>query len=362
MKNSQTTIVVLLVSMMSFNVFSGNEKEFGRENIYISADPTTMKLLTKVVSEVNPKLLKVKPKFEYHIPNKSLLLLCRGQSSNYPDMAATTREMTADEFKECQRNNAGSIIKLKIGYEAMVVVGDKKAIDLDLNQRKLFLALARDVPDLEREGVLKENFYKTWQDIDSEAPKQAIKIFGPTSGTRDARTVADVAMEGGCRTYDWITTLSTLKFSYRQYREICHVQRKDGRYIAAASVDTDITKQLLANKNSVGLMSFNDWLKAKDKFKGKLKAYAIDDLPPTIKTISKGLYPLSRSLYVYIKAESLHKIQGLSHVMNELLSDEALGAKGYLAEMGLVTMPEQELKREVQQAAKFKNMTKPEES
>jgi phosphate transport system substrate-binding protein len=357
MKNSQI-IVTLLVSMMSFNAFSGDKKDFGRKNLYIAADPTTMDLLTMVASKVDAKVLKDKPKFEYHFPNKSFLLLCRGQTSNYPDMIATTRAMTADEYQECQRNNAGSIIKLKIGYEAMVVVADKKAIDLDLDQRELFLALARNAPDLEIEGVVKDNFYKTWKDIDSDAAKQEIKIFGPASGTRDARTVGDIAMEGGCRTYDWIVTLDTLKFSYRQYREICHKQRKDGQYIEAATADTDITKQLLTNKNSIGLMSFNDWLESKSK----LKAYAIDDLPPTLKTISKGLYPLSRSLYVYIKAENLHKLHGLSHIMNELLSDEALGAKGYLAEIGLVAMPANERKREVGQAAKFKNMPKPEES
>ena len=357
MKNSQI-IVALLVSMLSVSVVAKDEKEFGRKNVSILAGPATMHLMKAVASNVDAKFLKAETKFEYRNSVASLQLLCRGQGPGYPDMVAVTREMNDEEYKECQKNNVGSIIKVKIGYEAVVVVADKKSIDLDLNQRELYLALSKDVPNPENEGVVMDNFYKTWKDIDANAPKQAIKIFGPASKTRDARSVSALAMEGGCRTWDWIARLESLKASYRLYRAMCHVQRDDGHYIKAASTDTDLTKKLLANKNSIGLMSFNDWLKSKSK----LKAYPIEELPPTLGTISKGLYPLSRGLYVYIKAENLHKVQGLAHVMSELLSKEALGEKGYLAEIGLVAMPAKELKREVQQAAQFQSMPKPEES
>ena len=150
--------------------------------------------------------------------------------------------------------------------------------------------------------------------------------------------------------------MKNIQKSYRLYRELCHVPRKDGAYIKAKTADADLTKQLLSNKNSVAIMGFNAWQKSKDK----LKAYAINEMPPTIGTISKDLYPLSRSLYVYIKAGNLKKVQGLSHIMGELVSEKALGEKGYLADMGLVAMPAKELKREIEQASEFTAMTAPE--
>jgi len=354
MKNIQI-VVAIVISLMSINSFAADKKEFSRKNVLIGADPATMKLLSAVASKVDKKHLKGNPTIELRYPRKALKLLCLGEGVKYPDMVATTREMNIEEFERCQKN-VGSIIKLKMGYEALVVVADKKSIDLNLDQRKLFLALANDVPDPKTTGVLTNNIYKTWKDIDVDAPKQAIKIFGPADATRDARSVKVLGMEGGCRSWDWIADLKNIQRSYRLYRELCHVPRKDGLYVKAKAVDVDLTKQLQSNKNSIGLMGFNGWQKTKDK----LKAYAINEMPPTIGTISKGLYPLSRSLYVYIKAANLKKVQGLSHIMGELVSENALGEKGYLAEIGLVAMPAKELKREIEQASEFTAMTKPE--
>ena len=363
MKNIQivAALVALFISTSALaedkkSTIAEKKRDFGRKNVLVGADPATMKLMSAIASNVDEKLIQGDPTIELRYPRGGLKLLCLGTGSKYPDMVATTREMNEEEFKRCQKNDIGSIIKLKIGYEALVIVADKKAINLNLDQRKLFLTLANDVPDPKSNGVLIPNIYKKWKDIDSAAPKKAIKIFAPADKTRDARSVSVLGMEGGCRTWDWIAEMKNIQKSYRLYREICHVPRKDGAYIKANSVDTDITKKLLANKNSIGLMGFNNWQKSKSK----LKAYAIDELPPTISTISKGVYPLSRSLYVYIKAENLKKVQGLSHLMSELVSEKTLGKKGYLAEMGMVVMPEKELKREMKQASEFTAMTKPE--
>ena len=357
MKNIHVAVAIL-VSLMSTNLLAEDKKDFGRNNVLIGADPATMKLMSTVVSKVSKKSLKGKPVVELRYPRKSFKLLCLGSGAKYPDMVAATREMNEEEYERCQKNNIGSIIKLKIGYEALVVAADKKSMDLDLDQRELFKALAKDVPNPEVEGVLVANVYKTWKDIDPAAPKQAIKIFGPADKTRDARSVSVLGMEGGCRSWDWIADMKNIQRSYRLYRELCHVPREDGAYIKVPGTDEDLIKQLLSDKNSVGLMGYNKWLKAKSK----LKTYAIDDLPPTMGTISKGLYPLSRSLYVYIKAENLKKVQGLPHIMGELLSKKALAADGYLAEIGLVAMPEKEMKREIEQASEFTAMSKPDPS
>jgi len=354
MKNIKS-LVVIVISLLSSSSFAAEKKEFGRKNVLIGADPATMDLLSTVASKVGAKRLQGEPTIELRYPRKALKLLCLGEGAKYPDMVATTREMNDEEFKRCQKN-IGSVIKLKIGYEALVVATNKNSMDLDLDQRKLFMALANDVPNPKTTGVLTKNIYKTWKDIDSNAPKQAIKIFGPADKTRDARSVKVLGMEGGCRSWDWIAELKNIQKSYRLYRELCHVPRKDGLYIKAKTANADLTKQLQSNKNSIGVMGFNSWQKSKDK----LKAYAINEMPPTIGTISKGLYPLSRSLYVYIKADNLKKVQGLSHMMGELVSEKALGEKGYLADMGMVPMPAKELKREIEQASEFTAMTKPE--
>jgi len=342
--------------MLSANTFAADKKDFDREQLLINSVPATKGLLNAVISKIDQKHLRGEPKIQLKTNRKALKHFCLGAGSQYPDLVATTREMNEEEFKRCQNNSISSIVKLKIGYEALVVASAKNSIDLELDQRKLYKALAKDVPKPNaKAGMLTANPYKTWKDIDDKAPKQAIKFYGPAEYSRDERSVKLLGMEGGCRTWDWVPELKYIQTSYRMYRELCNQPRKDGAYIRTDKAGTDLVKKILSDKNSIGLMGFNDWLKSKDK----LKAYPIDELPPTIGTISKGLYPLSRSYYVYIKTSNLEKVQALSHVMNELVNEKTLASDGYLADMGMVAMPEREMKKEISQALEFTAMETP---
>lgn len=356
MKKTQI-LSAMIALFLSAQTVAAEKKEFGRTNILIGADPATIKLMSAVAAKADNKIVKVAPEIELRYPRQSLKLFCRGSSARYPDMVVTTREMNVEEYERCQNNNIGSIIKLKIGYEALVVAGAKGSFDLNLDQRKLFLALASDVPKNDKDGMLQENPNIKWKDIDAELPDKTIKILGPADETRDARTVRVLGMEVGCRTWEWVAELKHIQKSHRLYRAICHEPREDGAYVKAESAQTDLVKTLQKNKDSVVLLSFNEWLKSKDK----VKTYAIDDLPPTIGTISKGLYHLSRSYYVYIKAANLSKVKSLAHFMKELVNEKTLAKDGYLADLGMVAMPEKEIKREVQQAAEFAEMPRPEE-
>ena len=353
-------VTTLALSLMAASAIAEDKKDFGRKHVLISAEPAAKELITMVTSKVDKKFLGDNPQIDLRSNRKALKVFCLGSGPDYPDMVATTRTMNADEFKRCQEREAGGIIQVKIGYEALVVASDKKSLDLNLDQRKLYLALANDIPDPESKikGKLVANPSLTWKDIDSDAQKQKISIYGPAELSRNERSVKLLGMEGGCRTWDWIPELKNIQRSYRLYRVICNEPRKDGVYKKADSDKFDLIKTLSSEKNSIGLMDYNSWEKSKDK----LKAYAINELPPTVGTISKGLYPLSRPYYVYIKISSLKGLRGVSHVLNELLNEKTLGKNGYLAEMGMVAMPAKELKREVTQASEFVVMQAPDPS
>jgi phosphate transport system substrate-binding protein len=353
-------VTALALCLLVTNVVAGEKKDFGRKHVLVVADPAARELITMVASKLDKKFLADEPKIELSTNRKALKEFCLGSGPDYPDMVAATRAMNADEFKRCQEREAGGVIQVKIGYEALVVASDKKSLDLNLDQRKLYLALANDIPDPKSDikGKLVANPFVTWKDIDSDAQKQKISIYGPTEFSRNERSVKLLGLEGGCRTWDWIPEMKNIQRSYRLYRVICNEPRKDGVYKKADSNNDDLAKTLLSEKNSIGLMDYNSWVKSKDK----LKAYSINELPPTVGTISKGLYPLSRPYYVYIKISSLKGLRGVSHIMNELLNEKALGKNGYLAEMGMVAMPEKELKREVTQASEFVVMQAPDPS
>ncbi|MFO0453320.1 MAG: phosphate ABC transporter substrate-binding protein, partial [Pseudomonadota bacterium] len=66
--------------------------------------------------------------------------------------------------------------------------------------------------------------------------------------------------------------------------------------------------------------------------------------------ITDGKYPVSRSMYVYVKKAHVGVIPGLREFVQEFVSDRAMGEEGYLADKGLVPLPKAEAAR-VRQAA-----------
>jgi phosphate transport system substrate-binding protein len=63
------------------------------------------------------------------------------------------------------------------------------------------------VPDPKRRREAGPNPYKTWKDVNPSLPAVKIEVLGPppTSGTRDA--FAELAMEGGAKSFDWIKAM-----------------------------------------------------------------------------------------------------------------------------------------------------------
>ena len=67
-------------------------------------------------------------------------------------------------------------------------------------------------------------------------------------------------------------------------------------------------------------------------------AATVDGVSPTLATISDGSYPLSRSLYIYVKKANIGVTPGLREFVNAFVSDAATGKGGYLQQRGLIPL------------------------
>ena len=72
---------------------------------------------------------------------------------------------------------------------------------------------------------------------------------------------------------------------------------------------------------------------------GEFQFY-IDGVTPSVETVAKGEYPVSRPLYFYVKAAHIGVIPGLKEYAEFFVSDDMAGPDGPLAEYGLVSDPE----------------------
>ena len=95
-------------------------------------------------------------------------------------------------------------------------------------------------------------------------------------------------------------------------------------------------QKLEANPKAVGIFGFSFLDQNTDKIQGSKVA----GIEPTFDSIASGDYPVSRSLYFYVKKAHVGTIPGIEEYVAEFTSDAAWGPEGYLADKGLIPLPD----------------------
>ncbi|MEM9682723.1 MAG: substrate-binding domain-containing protein, partial [Pseudomonadota bacterium] len=200
-------------------------------------------------------------------------------------------------------------------------------------------------------GKLIPNTYKKWSEIDASLPDVAIEVLGPppTSGTRDAFN--ELAIEGGCKTFASLKAMK--KADGKKYKAVCRGIREDGAYIEAGENDNLIVQKLEANPAAFGVFGYSFLDQNSDKIQGSL----IDGVAPTFDNIALQKYPVSRALYFYVKKAHVGQIPGIKEFVEEFTDDRAWGPDGYLADRGLIPLPDDERTKTRDQAVGMSNLS-----
>ncbi len=272
-------------------------------------------------------------------------LFCSGIGDDTPDISNASRAITESEKESCKKNGVNKVVEVIIGYDGIVLANAKAAPQVDLTKKQIFMALARQLPD--KDGKLVANNYQKWNEIDPKLPAQTIDVYGPppTSGTRDA--FVELAMEEGCKAFPEFAKAYP---DEKERKKSCGLIREDGRYIDAGEDDNMIVQKLVSNKTALGIFGYSFL----EENQGKVKASSIDGVLPTMENIESDKYKLSRSLYIYVKGDHLGKIAGISEFVNEIVSEGAIGADGYLTAKGLLPMHDKDKKIARERAASLK--------
>jgi len=333
-----------LIAVAVLGAASVSSQAMARDTINIVGSSTVFPFATSVAENFGNTTQYNTPKIESTGSGGGMKLFCAGVGVEHPDITNSSRRMKVSEFESCQKSGVEEITEVKIGYDGIALANAKEGPELDLSLRDIYLALAKQVPDPEGGETLVDNPYQTWRDVNPDLPDARIEVLGPppTSGTRDA--FAELAMEGGCKTFEFIKEIKSEDKS--RYKALCHGIREDGAYVEAGENDNLIVQKLDANPDAVGIFGFSFLDQNLDKIQGSM----IDGVTPTFETIKSGEYPVSRSLYFYVKNAHAGVIPGIEEYVTEFTSDKAWGPEGYLADKGLIPLPE-DMREEVASAA-----------
>jgi len=296
-----------------------------RDQIRIVGSSTVFPFSTAVAEQFGKTSSFATPVVESTGSGGGMKLFCAGVGEDHPDMTNASRRMKKSEFETCTKNGI-DITEVKIGFDGIVIANSKAGPDMSLTLDQVFLALAKEVP---MNGKLVANPYKMWSDIDASMPKTRIEVLGPppTSGTRDA--FVEIAMEGGCKKVAGAKELGLAK-------KACHEIREDGAFIEAGENDNLIVQKLEANPDAFGIFGFSFLDQNSDKVKGA----KVNGTSPEFEEIAAGNYPISRSLYFYVKQQHVGVIPGIKEFVAEFTSENAWGPDGYLVDKGLIPLPD----------------------
>ena len=162
-------------------------------------------------------------------------------------------------------------------------------------------------------------------------PHRKITIYGPplSSGTRDA--LEEIIME--YQTQDMKVYRDAGLKGYR-------IVRSDGVYIPSGENDNLIVQKLTKDRDAFGIFGYSYLMSNNDVITG----ISINGVEPTRENIATKSYPISRSLYFYVKNSHISKVPAMREYIEMFMNEELTGSEGLLIEIGLIPMSGKMLK------------------
>nr|WP_253189358.1 substrate-binding domain-containing protein [Brevundimonas sp. LM2] len=277
---------------------------------------------------------------------------CQGVGPSTPDIANASRRMKGSEFDLCASNGVTDIIEIKIGYDGLVVATSRTGADFVLQGSDLYLALAKEVPG--PNGTFIPNPHRTWDQVRAGLPPARIQVYGPppTSGTRDSWV--ELAMTPAAEAVPQVAALA--ESDEDRFEAIAHTLREDGAWVDSGENDNAIVQTLTRTPGSVGVFGYSFL----EENIGQVKPALVNGVSPTLETIASGEYPISRSMFIYVKKAHIGVIPGLQEFLVEFTSEAATGRGGYLQDRGMVPLPTDERMAQRSVATNLTVMTRPE--
>lgn len=295
---------------------------FARDQIRVVGSSTVYPFSSYVAEELGATTSFQTPVVESTGSGGGHKLFGAGAGLDTPDITNSSRRIKEKELNNDIKAGIKSVIEIKIGFDGIAIAHNKNAKSFELTLEQLALATAEEVP---MNGKLVKNPYKKWSEIDSKLPNSPILVYGPptSSGTRDA--FEELVLEHATK---------KMKEYGGAYKKI----RTDGLYVPSGENDNLIVQKLVKDKDAIGIFGYSFLMENGDRIKG----VSINGVKPAPETVIDGSYPISRSLFFYVKGDHLGKVKGLEAYVDLFLSEKMIGEGALLSELGLIPLPENE--------------------
>jgi phosphate transport system substrate-binding protein len=329
-ENSMKTLKIALAAALAASALTTAAE--ARDQIQIKGSSTVLPYASIVAEAFGENFEYPTPVVEGGGSGAGRKALCEGVGENTIDIADSSSRIKQSDIDNCKANGVDEIQEVRIGYDGIVFASDINGSSFAFTPADWFKALAAKVVV---DGKVVDNPYKSWHDVNADLPDQEILAFipGTKHGTREVFDIK--VLEDGCKESGALEAF-VAAMGEKDGEKACLALRTDG---ASVDIDGDYTETLArldANKQAIGVFGLSFYENNTDK----LQVATMNGVTPSVDTVAKGEYPVSRPLYFYVKNAHLDVIPGLQEYIEFFVSDEMAGPDGPLAAYGLVPDPE----------------------
>ena len=313
MKFLLTTTFILIATVAS-----------ARDNIQIAGSSTVLPFATIVAESFAENSEFTTPVVEGGGTGAGIKKFCEGVDETTIDIVTASRQMKEEEKAVCAEAGVTEITEVRIGYDGIVFASDSSKSSFALSPAIVYTA------------INKNSTATNWNQIDSTLPDQKILLLipGTKHGTRevfDQKVLIQGCKDAGA--YDEILAkVSDTKLAETE----CSAIRTDSAVVEIDGDYTETLNRMKTDTDALGVFGLSFY----ENNTSILQVATINNIAPSVETISDGTYPISRPLYFYIKDAHVNVIPGILEFARFFVSDEMAGIDGALPEYGLVSDPE----------------------
>jgi len=297
---------------------------YAADQIRIVGSSTVFPFSSYVAEEFGATTKFKTPVIESTGSGGGMKLFCEGDGFNTPDITNASRRMKKTEFALCEKNGVQNIHEVVFGFDGIAIAQSASNKAINLSRKDLLLAVAQKVPNKEGTALI-DNPYTFWDEVNATLPHRPILFYGPptSSGTRDA--FEELVMQ----------KLTKKMPLYKSVTKKYSVIRQDGLYVPSGENDNLIVQKLTKDNNAFGIFGYSFL----EENEGDITGATIDGVAATPDSISSGEYPVSRSLFFYVKGSHVTKMPSLNDYVQLFLNENMIGTEGFLSEIGLIPLP-----------------------
>lgn len=265
--------------------------------------------------------------------------LCEGVGENTIDIANSSSRISQGDIDLCKSNGVNDIMEVRIGYDGIVFASDVNGPEFAFQAADIYNALGAQVA---KDGKVVANPNKTWKDVNAALPDQKLLAYipGTKHGTREV--FDEKLIVAGCKStgaYDLFLAGAEGADDAAKKKAAtaeCMKLRTDGVSVDIDGDYTETLQRLDTDKAAVGVFGLSFY----ENNTNKLRVATVGGVVPSVDSIAKGEYPVSRPLFFYVKKAHIGVIPGLKEYIEFFVSDDIAGPGGPLATYGLVPDPE----------------------